>query len=84
MANQLVTLPEPRRTQLRPLRWWWVSVSVTLVIGAGIGVGWWLWTQSRGLAQPALAQARTDAIRTGLTAAGGTGSAAGSTSPTRD
>jgi hypothetical protein len=57
------------------LRWWWVGVCAVAVVSVGTGVGWWLWTQSQGVALPALVQARADAIRTGITAAGGTGAA---------
>ncbi|WP_409490698.1 pentapeptide repeat-containing protein [Amycolatopsis sp. cmx-11-12] len=57
------------------MRWTWVLLAAVAVVIVGAGVGWWLWQQADGLAAADLARARTDAIRTGLTAAGGTGAA---------
>lgn len=50
-------------------------MSAVAVVIVGAGVGWLLWRQADGLATADLARARADAIRTGLTAAGGTGAA---------
>lgn len=75
MGSPLVPLPPSRRPRLRPLHWTWVLLSAVAVVIVGAGVGWWLWRQADGLAAADLARARADAIRTGLTAAGGTGAA---------
>lgn len=66
---------ERRWNRLPPLRWWWVIVAATLVVFLGVGAGWWLWSQSNGLAGAELVKAHGDAVRTGLTAAAGTGAA---------
>jgi hypothetical protein len=75
MFDSLARFPEARRLRLRPLLWWWVAASAVLVVGVGVATGWWLWILSDGLPEADLIQARAVAIRTGLTAAGGTGAA---------
>ncbi|MFE0028127.1 pentapeptide repeat-containing protein [Amycolatopsis sp. NPDC059021] len=75
MRSPWVPLPPSRPPRLRPLHWTWVLLSAVAVVIVGTGVGWWLWRQADGLAAADLARARADAIRTGLTAAGGTGAA---------
>jgi hypothetical protein len=75
MGSPLVPLPPFRPPRLRPLHWRWVLLSAVAVVIVGAGVGWLLWRQADGLAAADLARARADAMRTGLTAAGGTGAA---------
>lgn len=76
MAEQSTSVSGPNhRVRLRPLRWWWVGASAALVIGMGLGLGSWLWLESDGLPLAASVQAHEDAVRTALTAAGGTGAA---------
>lgn len=71
MAIQISSSFGPPR--LAPLRWWWVVLAGLVVAAAGIGIGWWAWRGTRNLVDPELAKAQMDAIRTGLTAAGGAG-----------
>jgi hypothetical protein len=75
VEDQPVVSQEPRRARLSPLRWWWVGISAVIVGCVGVGIGWWLWEQATGLGGPDLARAKTEAIRTALTAAAGTGAA---------
>lgn len=67
--------PGPDRLRLVPLRWWWVGSAALLVIVIGVLIGWWLWPQTAALTAAEQRQAQLDAVRTGLTAAGGTGAA---------
>src|SRR2546421_2193895 len=65
----------PARRSLRPIAWWWVIVGLAAVGIAIWGSTWWLLHQTHGLHGSDLANARMDAIKTGLSVGAGTGGA---------
>ncbi|WP_285490306.1 pentapeptide repeat-containing protein [Amycolatopsis taiwanensis] len=59
---------------MKKLSWWLVAGCSLAALVAGLGIGWWAWPSS-DVAGNDRVQARTEAIRTGLTATGGAGAA---------
>ncbi|MCO1577084.1 pentapeptide repeat-containing protein [Crossiella sp. SN42] len=73
-------MPNTRRSardavRLRPLRWWWIGGAVLLVLGLGVATGFALWPRATSLTDAERERAAMEAIRTALTAAGGTAAA---------
>lgn len=58
--------PTVPRRPLRPIPWWWVLVAAAVVAIAIWIATWWLLAQTHGLRGAEEAQARMDAIKTGL------------------
>lgn len=65
-----------------PLSWWWVGLYAVIAVAIGAGATWWAWpptfptpdtVKDRISAMAEQTKAETDAIRTGLAAAGGAG-----------
>ncbi|GLY71499.1 hypothetical protein Atai01_81180 [Amycolatopsis taiwanensis] len=59
---------------MKRLSWWLVAGCVMVALAAGFGIGAWAWP-SGDVTGNERVQARTEALRTGLTATGGAGAA---------
>jgi hypothetical protein len=62
------------RTIMKKLSWWLVAGCAAVALAVGVGIGAWAWP-STDFTGKDRAQARTDALRIGLTATGGAGAA---------